>query len=279
MIRTARQLKALVRNLSKGNSTQAQIIIRNFITERFLERLSLSEYKDNFIIKGGMLVSAMVGLDARSTMDLDTTITNMPLISETIQSIIEKVISLPIDDGVVFSIRSINPIMEDTDYGGIRASLEAEFDTMRVPLKLDISTGDVITPREIAFPLKLMFEDRTISIWAYNIETVLAEKLETVISRSTANTRLRDFYDLYILRDRLQQNEMHSFASALKATCDKRGTSLVVSDGVHILDEIRNSQVMMLLWHKYQIKYRYAEGVSWTKVMDTIDYLFATAWK
>ena len=279
MIRTARQLKALVRNLSKGNSTQAQIIIRNFITERFLERLSLSEYKDNFIIKGGMLVSAMVGLDARSTMDLDTTITNMPLISETIQSIIEKVISLPIDDGVVFSIRSINPIMEDTDYGGIRASLEAEFDTMRVPLKLDISTGDVITPREIAFPLKLMFEERTISIWAYNIETVLAEKLETVISRSTANTRLRDFYDIYILNDRLQQNEMHLFVSAFKATCDKRGTSLVVSEGVRILDEIRNSNVMILLWHKYQTKYRYAEGVSWTKVIDTIDYLFAAVWK
>lgn len=149
MIRTSRQLKAFVRNLSKGNSTQAQIIIRNYIMERFLERISLSEYRNNFILKGGMLVSAMVGLDTRSTMDIDATIKNLPLTMETAQDIIEKIISVPIDDGVLFTIKNVASILEEAEYGGIRAALEAKIDTMRTPLKVDISTGDVITPQEV----------------------------------------------------------------------------------------------------------------------------------
>ncbi len=149
MIRTSRQLKAFVRNLSNGNSTQAQIIIRNYIMERFLERISLSEYRDNFILKGGMLVSAMVGLDTRSTMDIDATIKNLPLTMETAQDIIKKIISVPIDDGVIFTIKNVASILEEAEYGGIRATLEAKIDTMRTPLKVDISTGDVITPQEV----------------------------------------------------------------------------------------------------------------------------------
>ena len=174
MIRTSRQLKAFVRNLSKGNSTQAQIIIRNYIMERFLERISLSEYRDNFILKGGMLISAMVGLDTRSTMDIDATIKNLPLTMETAQDIIEKIISVPIDDGVIFIIKSVASILEEAEYGGIRATLEAKIDTMRTPLKVDISTGDVITPQEVAYEFKLMFEERTISIRAVceNMEIV-----------------------------------------------------------------------------------------------------------
>ena len=222
MIRTSRQLKAFVRNLSKGNSTQAQIIIRNYIMERFLERISLSEYRDNFILKGGMLVSAMVGLDTRSTMDIDATIKSLPLTMETAQKIIERIISVPIDDGVIFNIKSVKSILEEAEYGGIRATLEAEIDTMRTPLKVDISTGDVITPQEIAYKFKLMFEERTILIWAYNLETVLAEKLETIISRGTANTRLRDFYDLYILQnDNSRTIDMNVFPKAFEATCFK----------------------------------------------------------
>jgi len=275
MIHTSRQLKAFVRNLSKGNSTQAQIIIRNYIMERFLERISFSEYRDNFILKGGMLVSAMVGLDTRSTMDIDATIKNLPLTIETAQDIIEKIISVPIDDGVIFTIKNVTSILEEAEYGGIRAALEAKIDTMRTPLKVDISTGDVITPQEVAYQFKLMFEERTISIWAYNLETVLAEKLETVISRGTANTRLRDFYDLYVLQnDNSRTLDMNVFPKAFEATCSKRQTMPIVSDGNRILDEIKDSEMMMQLWRSYQKKYSYAENISWNEIMDAILKLF-----
>ncbi len=200
MIKTSRQLKALARNLTKGDSIQAQIIMRNYVMERFLERISLSKYRNNFILKGGMLVSAMVGLDTRSTMDIDTTIKNIPLSVENARKMIEEIIAIPIDDGMAFSIKSVSEIMDEAEYSGVRANLEATLETMRTPLKVDISTGDVITPREVSYTFKLMFEERTISILAYNLETVLAERMETVIARGVANTRMRDYYDLYVLQ-------------------------------------------------------------------------------
>lgn len=230
MIHTSRQLKALVRNLSKGDSMQAQILIRNYIMERFLERLSLSPYQGNFILKGGILVSAMVGIDTRSTMDIDATIKNLPLSAQTAESILAEIISVPIDDGVLFKIESISEIMGEAEYSGIRASMMAFIDTMRTPLKLDISTGDRITPREIEYQFKLMFEDRSITVLAYNLETVLAEKLETVLSRGTANTRLRDFYDLYILQhDCTQSFDVNTLSEAFRITCAHRNSQAAVS--------------------------------------------------
>ena len=206
MIKTSRQLKALVRNLTKGDSLQAQIIMRNYVMERFLERISLSKYRNNFILKGGMLVSAMVGLDTRSTMDIDTTIKNMPLSAE---------------------------------YTGVRVNLEATLETMRTPLKVDISTGDIITPREVLYTFKLMFEERTISILAYNLETVLAEKMETVIARGVANTRLRDYYDLYILQNEYTHAiSMEQFKAAFLATCKKRNSIQLIAEGNKILKEL-----------------------------------------
>ena len=175
---------------------QAQILIRNYIMERFLERLSLSPYRGNFILKGGMLVSAMVGLDTRSTVDIDTTIKNLSLTVESAENILAEIITIPVEDDVLFKIEYISEIMDETEYGGIRVTMSATIDTMKTPMKLDISTGDRITPKEIEYQFKLMFEDRSISVLAYNLETVLAEKLETVLSRGITNTRLRDFYEI-----------------------------------------------------------------------------------
>jgi len=274
MIHTSRQLKALVRNMSKGDSTQAQIIIRNYIMERFLERISLSKYKNNFILKGGMLVSAMVGLDTRSTMDIDTTIKNLPLSIESIERILKEIISISIDDGVTFTIKDISKIMDESEYGGVRANLDAMLETMRTPLKVDISTDDVITPQEVLYSFKLMFEERTISIWAYNLETVLAEKLETVITRGTANTRLRDFYDLYILQnDYVHTIDMEAFQKAFAATCENRESAAIVKDSETILKEIRGSETMRGLWKNYQKKFSYAEDISWDMVMQAVQNL------
>ncbi len=278
MIKTSRQLKALVRNLTKGDSLQAQIIMRNYVMERFLERISLSKYKNNFILKGGMLVSAMVGLDTRSTMDIDTTIKNMPLSVENAKEMIEEIIAIPIDDGMTFSIKSVGEIMDEAEYSGVRANLEATLETMRTSLKVDISTGDIITPREVLYTFRLMFEERTISILAYNLETVLAEKMETVIARGVANTRLRDYYDLYILQNEYTHAmNMEQFKAAFLATSKKRNSIQLITEGNRILKEIADSEVMQGLWKSYQKKFSYAEDISWEMVMDSIEKLFEQA--
>lgn len=189
--------------------------------ERFLERISLSEHRDKFILKSGMLVAAMVGLDARSTMDLDATIKG-------------------------------------------------------TPLKIDISTGDAITPREVRYSFKLMLEDRSIDIWAYNLETVLAEKLETIIARTTTNTRMRDFYDIYIL-EQLQGTVLNPqiLHDALLATAHKRGSEKYLNQGEEVFDEVENNPVMQKLWEAYCKKFSYASGLEWDAIMKAIRGLYA----
>lgn len=275
MIKTSRQLKALVRNMTGGDSTQAQIIIRNYVMERFLERISLSEYHNNLILKGGMLVTAMVGIDTRSTMDIDTTIKNLPLSVDAARKMIEKIIHVSIDDGMIFNIKNIAEIMDEAEYSGVRINLQAKLENMKIPLKVDISTGDVITPGEVSYSFKLMFEERTISVLAYNLETVLAEKMETIISRGVANTRLRDYYDLYILQnEHLHVIDLQQLQEALLATSAKRNSILLMQEKEQILQEISDSEVMQRLWKNYQKKYSYAEDISWDMVMEKIRRLF-----
>ena len=277
MITTARQLKDLIRNLSKKKSADAQTLMRNYMMERFLERISLSEYKDKFILKGGMLVAAMVGLDARATMDLDATIKAANVSLRDVEMIISNIIAIPIDDGVSFRIKRISEIMEEADYPGVRVSMETKFAGVIIPLKIDISTGDVITPKEIRYRFNLMLEDRTIEVWAYNLETVLAEKLETVISRNVTNTRMRDFYDIYILQ-KLHGEQLNKeiLWHALVATARKRGTLEQIESGDirEILNEIETSSVMENLWKAYQKNYSYAVDISWHIVMESVRYLY-----
>lgn len=277
MIHTSRQLKALVRNRSDGNSAKAQTIIRNYIMERLLERISLSRYREQFILKGGMLISALVGLENRATMDIDTTVKNLSLSVDNVTDTLTEIIKIEVDDGIIFTIKRVSEIMDEAEYPGVRAMLEAKLDTMRTPLKIDISAGDVITPGEIQFEYKLMFEDRTIPIYTYNIETVLAEKLETVISRGTANTRLRDFYDLYILQ---QENRViidsFKLKMALEATSRKRGSFEVMERGASILEQIYSDTDMKKLWVNYQKKFDYAKDYMWDEVMESIRSLYDT---
>ena len=176
MIRTSKQLKDKVKNISNGRSNVTQAMIRIFVMERFLERVSISEYRNSFILKGGMLVASLVGVDLRSTMDIDTTVRALPLNEEAAREIIQKIMDIPIDDGISFQITSCKEIMSDFDYPGIRLMIEARLDNLRQTIKIDISTDDVITPRAVEYNYKLMFEDRTISVMSYNLETLMAEK-------------------------------------------------------------------------------------------------------
>lgn len=278
MIKTAKQLKDLIRNLSKAKSADAQILMRNYMMERFLERISLSEYRDKFILKGGMLVAAMVGLDARSTMDMDATVKGASVGIPEVEAMIAAIISVQMDDGVNFRVKQISEIMDEAEYPGIRVSMETEFDRVITPLKIDISTGDAITPREVRYSFQLMLENRTIEIWAYNLETVLAEKLETVVSRSTTNTRMRDFYDLHILNQLHGQSILASdLRAALTATAAKRGTDKYLPDALAVCDEVEESPVMEKLWTAYQKKFSYASDLSWHMVMDSIRNLYRLA--
>lgn len=276
MIKTARQLKDLIRNLSREKSADAQLLMRNYMMERFLERISLSEYRDKFILKGGMLVAAMVGLDARSTMDLDATVKGANVNVEDIENLISAIVSVPIDDGVKFQLKSISEIMDEAEYPGIRVSMTTTFDGVVTPLKIDISTGDAITPREVRYSFKLMLEDRSIDILAYNLETVLAEKLETIITRTTTNTRMRDFYDIYIL-DQLHGNTLNrqTLYDALLATAKKRGTERHLAEAVDVLNEVESSPVMQKLWESYRRKFSYAADLEWSIIMGTVRSLYA----
>lgn len=274
MIHTSRQLKALVRNISKGDSVKAQIIIRNYVMERFLERLSLSQYRDNMILKGGTLVAAMVGLDNRSTMDVDATLKNLPLNEDSARKIVEEIAAIHIEDGMIFKIKSVTPIMDEADYPGIRIMLDTAIETMHTPLKIDFSTGDVITPREVSYSFRLLFEERTISILAYNLETVLAEKLETLLARGTANTRMRDYYDIYVLTNTREHNIDNAILKeAFVNTSEKRGSIGLLSDVHLILREVAESTVLLDRWKNYQRKFDYAVEVLWADVMESVSCL------
>ena len=275
MIRTSTQLKALIRNKSHGDNAKAMTLIRNFGMERFLERMSLSKYSGNLILKGGLLIASMVGLDNRATMDIDTTIRNYNLSSEDARKMIEDIIAIPLDDGTRFEVKSVESIMDEAEYPGIRFKLEAVLDTMKTPLKIDISTDDIITPKEVNYEYKLMFEERSIPLLAYNLETVLAEKMETIISRGTLNTRMRDFYDLMILNivksDEINYSDL---AKALEATSRKRRSYELLSTPKHILEQIKADAGLMEQWGIYRRKYDYAADYDWEDIVKNIEQLF-----
>jgi len=275
VISSAKQLKDLIRNLSKKNSADSQILLRNYMMERFLERLSVSKYRDKFILKGGMLVAAMVGLDARATMDLDATVKGADVNIETVGRIITDIVSVPLNDGVLFRIKHISEIMDEAEYPGVRVSIETVFDGVKTPLKIDISSGDVITPKEIRYSFKLMLEERAIDVWAYNLETVLAEKLETVISRGMTNTRMRDFYDIYILLNIYEHTlNPKTLGEALQATAQKRMTENYLSDAEEIIEAVFNDLNMQKLWKAYQKKFYYASDISWETVIQSVKVLY-----
>lgn len=269
----AMSLKAKIRNIAKQKNIPAQVILQNYMFERLLVRLSASEYKEKFVLKGGMLIAAIVGLDNRATMDMDTTLKNLPLTPEAIRSALEDICSIAFDDGVVYEIGTISPIRKDDIYGGYRVMLNARFDIMLTPLSIDVSTGDVITPHAVQYNFSEIFDDeKSYELWAYNIETVMAEKVETILRRGIFNTRPRDFYDAYILTT-TQKFDITVFEDALKATANHRGTTDQIADVPSILHNIEESPELKTMWDKYRKQFSYARDITYEQIMNSIKTL------
>ena len=265
------QFKAFIKKKAAEKHISAQLVMQNYMLERLIERISLSKYKQNFIIKGGFLISAIVGLDTRTTMDLDTTIKGFTLTHESIRKIFEEICKIEIEDDVSFEVAGVSDIREGDEYPGIRVSLNANYPPISVPLTVDVTTGDIITPREIEYTFPLLFDERSISILAYTLETILAEKLETVLSRGITNTRPRDYYDIYTLyRLRGDTCNKKMLLLALERTTSKRGSSKILEDYPNIITEIRTSEQLRNLWAKYKRTYEYAKGIAFDDTCDVI---------
>ena len=270
IIKTSRQLKDKISNLSGTDSTKAQMLLRKYMMERFLARIAQSEYKNNFILKGGMLVSALVGVEARATMDIDTTVRSLSLTKERASSIIKEIAATDLDDGLTFSITKIEDIMEEHDYAGIRFTLEVTLEKLRDTIKIDVSTGDEITPAAIEFSYKMMFDDEKLDIWSYNLETVLAEKLETIVARSTLNTRMRDFYDIHILWTEMQSEiNLKILEQAIINVARKRGTLHLFDNLDDILKDIKQSDYLESNWKNYKLYNYYVGNLDWQDVLHT----------
>jgi len=265
----AMSLKAKIRNLARKKDMSAQVVLQNYMFERFLERLSKSAYKDKFILKGGMLIAALVGIDNRATMDMDATIKNYPIDNDSITKAIKEICNISIDDDVTFTFNSVDAIRDDDAYGGYRVGIVSEYDTIITPMQIDITTGDAITPKEVLYLFKMIFEEGNIGVWAYNIETVLAEKVETILRRGELNTRPRDFYDVYILT-KTQSFDLLVFKEALKSTAAHRETSHIFNDISKRIDEIENSETLKNRWNKYTKDYRYAEGIIYGDIIESL---------
>ena len=269
----AMSLKAKIRNIAKQKNIPAQVILQNYMFERLLVRLSMSEYKEKFVLKGGMLVAAIVGLDNRATMDMDTTLKNLPLTPEAIRTALEDICNISCEDDVSFDVGKIAPIREDDLYGGYRVMLNAKFETLVTPLSIDVSTGDVITPNAIPYTFTEIFnDDMSYELWAYNIETVMAEKVETILRRGVFNTRPRDFYDVYILTT-TQEYDKTLFAEALKATAKHRGTTNQIADILGILKNLEESSELKLRWDKYRKQFTYASDISYEQILEVLSKL------
>lgn len=271
---TPEQVKGRIKNVAKETKADARTLMRIYMMERFLERVSMSQYKENFIIKGGILVTAMVGVALRSTMDIDTSIKNQNLSVEDAECIVNEIKDISLDDGVSFEIKEISNIMDEMEYPGIRLNMNAIMGKLVTPMKIDISTGDVITPKTIEFQYKLLLDDRSISLWSYNLETVLAEKLQTILVRGILNTRMRDFYDIKMLLSLYDQNINNEILKiAFDATCKKRCTENLKNKSSKILSVISKDEKLSALWKSYQNKYTYAADISFKDIIKSVTIL------
>lgn len=267
MIKNAKSLIDKLKNKAEQNNITVNEVLQNYMFERILERLSISEYKNNFILKGGVLLSSIMGIDTRTTMDMDTCLKGINLTEEQLYKVLKNILDTDVKDGVTFEIKNSKPIREDDEYGGLKYNILAKFDNIIVNLSIDIATGDVITPGEIEYNYKMMFEDKALKIMTYNIESIIAEKFQTIISRNVLNSRMKDFYDLYYLI-KYKTFSKDDLRLAIEKTFEKRNTDIkLINSNISVIQE---SDLLQDLWKTYSQKHKYTKDIKFEDIIETI---------
>lgn len=271
MINNAMQLKSKIKNFAKEKNLDSETVFQEYVLERFIDRISKSKYKNDFILKGGMLISSMVGVDLRSTLDIDTTIKGFEFTLDKLNEVLNEIIETDIGDRFTFKILMNKKIMEEKEYHGYRVTLEANFDTISQKFKIDISTGDIITPNEVKYDIKQILSDDKIEILAYNIETVLSEKVHSIIINNTQNSRARDYYDIYIL-EKLKKKEINNniLKEAIINKFKERGNEKNINNIYQEINKLSNNSDLKNHWKNYREKFTYAKDIEFE---DTIKSL------
>lgn len=275
MIKNAMSLKAKINNIAKNENISPQAVMQTYMLERLLERISISKYKNNFILKGGMLISSIIGIDSRTTMDMDTSVKGFILDKENLTQILNEIFKINLDDNIQFEVINIENIREDDDYGGLRVHIGSTFDNMPTDLKIDVTTGDKITYKEINYKYNLLLETRAIDIWSYNIETIVAEKYESIIKRSILNTRIRDFYDIYMLIH-LDKNNINNkiLREAIKETSQHRNSFEIIDNKKvveEVIDSIYTDKDLIKQWDVYKKSHEYAKEIEYLQLIESIN--------
>lgn len=268
---TPEQLKGRIRNLAKEKGLSSQEVLQMYLFEHVLARLAKSPYKDNFILKGGFLIASMIGVNERTTMDMDTNVRGIPMQKDAIEEIITEILAIDLEDGIEFIFDRITEIREDADYSNFRVFFNARYGKINNPMKMDITTGDEITPSAIEYSYKTIFENDEIDIKAYNLPTILAEKYETIIRRNIGNTRARDFYDLYVLYNQNKDTlDYDTFTDAIKRTSENRNSLKDMQDAESIIEDISNEEALKALWENYQNEYAFSQSISYDDIIGCI---------
>ena len=271
-MKTPEQLKGAIRSMAAKKNLRAQEVLQMFLFERIIDRLAASSFRDNFILKGGLLISSMIGIGERTTMDMDTTVRGIQMEEDEIVSAVKEIIAMDVGDGISFEFQKIEPIREDDAYNNFRVHLRAKYGKIDSPMKIDITIGDIITPAAIRYDFPFVFEEKTVPVMAYTLETVLAEKYETIIRRNIGTTRARDFYDLHTLyRSRKDVVQMDVLREAVIHTAEKRDSIDDIRDWRDILKDIREEPQLYLLWDNYAADNKYIGDLKFNEVLDTVD--------
>lgn len=271
MIKNIDSLKDKAKNCADRNNLSIQQVLQNYMFERFLDRLSQSKYNNNFVIKGGLLLSSIMGINMRTTMDIDIDITGINFEKDVIEKIIGEIIEIDVNDGVTILLNKVEDIKEQDEYGGYKFKLIAQYGNLKVPFHIDISTGDIITPRAIQYRYNKILENEYINIWTYNQETLIAEKLQTILARKLDNSRMKDFYDLYYF-EKYKWNEIDKklLVKAIQATFRQRTTTNDLKIANSIIKSLEENQDINSLWNEYRNKFSYAEHIKFVDTLNAI---------
>ncbi len=271
-MKTPEQLKGSIRSMAAKKNLRAQEVLQMFLFERILERLANSQYRNNFILKGGLLISSMIGISERTTMDMDTTVRGIQMEEDEIVTAVKEIIAIDIDDGIKFEYQGIEPIREEDAYNNFRIHLRARYGKIDSPMKIDVTTGDVITPAAIQYEFPTLFDQKDIPVLAYTLETILAEKYETIIRRNIGTTRARDYYDLHTLyRSRKEEIRPDILKQAVLHTAGKRESTRDMQDWREIIQDIRDEPQMYSLWNNYAADNKYIGDLQFKEVLDTVN--------